>query len=63
MWASGAWLVVQASKLTRYRQTAAAIRETAEKTTDPGGRAELLALAERYDRMAAHAEHQSDAHH
>ena len=45
-------------KVTRYRETTKAIRETAAKAHDPAVQDELLALAVRYERMADRADQQ-----
>ena len=50
----------QQPKATRYRDTAQAIRRTAEQAHDPAVRLELRALADRYERMAERAEKQGN---
>ena len=50
---------IEQSKAGRFRETAKAIRQTAEQAHDPGVKAELLALADRYERMADRTERQA----
>lgn len=50
---------VEQSKAARFRDTAKAIRQTAEQAHDPAVRDELFALADRYERMAERAERQA----
>jgi hypothetical protein len=49
----------QSPKAVRYRDTARTIRRTADQTNDPDIRRELLALADRFERLADRVERQA----
>jgi hypothetical protein len=49
----------QPLKTVRYRDTARKIRRAVDQTNDSDIRRELLVLADRFDRLADHAERQT----